>query len=105
MDKVQQTSLKALYQLQSKRYDLQSSHESSYALIVENNLWNAKIKESFWFWDWQKKPGKCEREAKMIKEKRKSLHRYQSENINEPVSGRKAVKSKRQMVCQIPKLE
>lgn len=40
-----------------------------------------------------------------LKEERKSLHRYQSKNIDGPISGRRAVKTKKQTASQIPNLE
>jgi len=40
-----------------------------------------------------------------LKQKRKSLYRYQSKNIDGPISGRRAVKTKKQTASQIPNLE
>lgn len=40
-----------------------------------------------------------------LKEEKKSLHRNQSKNIDGPISGRKAVKTKKQTASQIPNLE
>ena len=40
-----------------------------------------------------------------LKEKRKSIHRYQAENSQGPISGRKAVKLKKQKTSQTPILK
>jgi hypothetical protein len=40
-----------------------------------------------------------------LKEEKRSLHQYQSKNIDGPIAGRRAVKTKKQTASQIPNLD
>jgi transposase len=85
----------AMHKLLRIIYGMLKTKKTFDAGVDQKNQENAKEKQS------QAKENKKDK----LKEEIKSLHRYQSKNIDGPISGRKAVKTKKQTASQIPNLE
>jgi len=85
----------AMHKLLRIIFGVMKSQKPFDAEVDRKNQINAKQKQ------------KLNKEKSKIKQKenKKSMRRYQSESLDGPISGRKAVKMKKQMASQIPNLE
>ena len=85
----------AMHKLLRIIYGVLKSKKPFDAEVDKKNQENAKEKQKL----------NEENSKEKLKEKRKSIHRYQAENTEGPISGRKAVKLKKQRASQTPNLK